>query len=56
VGKFLRRYSLDELPQLFNVVKGDMNLIGPRSYMPNELPVMGDFAKIILKVRPGLTG
>jgi Undecaprenyl-phosphate galactose phosphotransferase WbaP len=56
VGKFLRRYSLDELPQLFNVVKGDMNLIGPRSYMPSELPVMGDFAKIILKVRPGLTG
>ena len=56
VGKFLRRYSLDELPQLFNVVKGDMNLIGPRSYMPSELPVMGDTAKIILKVRPGLTG
>jgi Undecaprenyl-phosphate galactose phosphotransferase WbaP len=56
VGKVLRRYSLDELPQLINVVKGDMNLIGPRSYLPRELPTMGDYAKIILKVNPGLTG
>ncbi len=56
VGKVLRRYSLDELPQLINVVKGDMNLIGPRSYLPRELPTMGDYAKIILKVKPGLTG
>ncbi len=56
VGKFLRRYSLDELPQLFNVIKGDMNLIGPRSYLPRELPQIGEYAKIILKVKPGLTG
>lgn len=56
VGKILRRYSLDELPQLINVVKGDMNLIGPRSYLPRELPAMGEYAKIILKVRPGITG
>jgi Undecaprenyl-phosphate galactose phosphotransferase WbaP len=56
VGKVLRRYSLDELPQLINVIKGDMNLIGPRSYLPRELPAMGDYAKIILKVKPGLTG
>ncbi len=56
VGKFLRRYSLDELPQLINVVKGDMNLIGPRSYLPRELPDMGEYANIILKVKPGLTG
>ena len=56
VGKVLRRYSLDELPQLINVVKGDMNLIGPRSYLPRELPAMGDYSKIILKVKPGLTG
>jgi Undecaprenyl-phosphate galactose phosphotransferase WbaP len=55
-GKFLRRYSLDELPQLINVVKGDMNLIGPRSYLPRELPAIGDYANIILKVKPGLTG
>ncbi len=56
VGRFLRRYSLDELPQLINVLKGDMNLIGPRSYLPRELPDMGDHADIILKVRPGITG
>ncbi len=56
LGKFLRRYSLDELPQFLNVLKGDMNLIGPRSYMPRELPAMGEYAKIILKVKPGLTG
>ena len=56
VGKILRRYSLDELPQLINVIKGDMNLIGPRSYLPRELPAMGEYAKIILKVKPGLTG
>ena len=56
VGKFLRRYSLDELPQLFNVLKGDMNLIGPRSYLPRELETMGEYANIILKVRPGITG
>jgi Undecaprenyl-phosphate galactose phosphotransferase WbaP len=56
LGKFLRRYSLDELPQFLNVLKGDMNLIGPRSYMPRELPAMGEYAKIILKVKPGITG
>ena len=56
VGKILRRYSLDELPQLINVLKGDMNLIGPRSYLPRELPDMGDYARIILKVKPGVTG
>jgi Undecaprenyl-phosphate galactose phosphotransferase WbaP len=56
VGKVFRRYSLDELPQLINVVKGDMNLIGPRSYLPRELPAMGEYSKIILKVKPGLTG
>jgi len=56
VGKFLRRYSLDELPQLFNVMRGEMNLIGPRSYLPRELPQIGEYAKIILKVKPGLTG
>ena len=56
VGKLLRRYSLDELPQLINVLKGNMNLIGPRSYLPRELPAMGEHAKIILKVKPGITG
>ncbi len=56
VGKFLRRYSLDELPQLINVLKGDMNLIGPRSYLPRELSAMGEHDNIILKVKPGITG
>lgn len=56
VGKFLRRYSLDELPQLINVLRGDMNLIGPRSYLPRELAAMGEHADIILKVKPGITG
>lgn len=56
VGRFLRRYSLDEFPQLINVLKGDMNLIGPRSYLPRELPDMGQHAQLILKVKPGLTG
>ncbi|MBG0787933.1 MAG: undecaprenyl-phosphate galactose phosphotransferase WbaP, partial [Anaerolineaceae bacterium] len=56
MGRFLRRYSLDEFPQLINVLKGDMNLIGPRSYLPRELPDMGQHAKIILTVKPGLTG
>ncbi len=56
VGKFLRRYSLDEIPQFINVLKGDMNLIGPRSYMPRELTLMDDYAKVILKVKPGITG
>jgi Undecaprenyl-phosphate galactose phosphotransferase WbaP len=56
VGKVLRRYSLDEMPQFINVLKGDMNLIGPRSYLPRELPTMGTYAKIILKVKPGITG
>ncbi len=56
VGRFLRRYSLDEMPQFFNVLKGDMNLIGPRSFLPRELTAMGEYAQIILKVKPGITG
>ena len=56
IGRFLRRYSLDELPQLINVIRGDMNLIGPRSYLPRESDAMGEHARIIHKVRPGITG
>jgi exopolysaccharide biosynthesis polyprenyl glycosylphosphotransferase len=56
VGKFLRRYSLDELPQLWNVVRGDMSLVGPRPYMEREIPDMDQKESIILRVRPGVTG
>ena len=56
VGKVLRKYSLDELPQLWNVLRGEMSLIGPRAYMPAEINDIGDYLDIILKVRPGMTG
>lgn len=56
VGQFLRRYSLDELPQLFNVLRGQMSLVGPRAYMPSELSDMKGLEKVILQTPPGLTG
>ena len=55
VGKFLRRTSLDELPQLFNILKGDISLIGPRALLPGELRDYGD-RSLILSVKSGLTG
>lgn len=55
-GRFLRRYSLDELPQLFNVIRGEMSLVGPRPILPSQREAYGPaFAKYI-QVRPGLTG
>lgn len=56
VGNFIRRYSLDELPQLWNVLRGDMSLIGPRAYMASELEDIGEYKDIIFRVRPGITG
>lgn len=56
IGKMLRRTSLDELPQVFNVLKGEMGLVGPRPYLPSEVPEMGDAKKVILMARPGITG
>lgn len=56
IGLFLRRFSLDELPQLWNVLKGDMSLIGPRAYLPSELHKMGSYSAIVLRVKPSLTG
>ena len=56
VGKWLRRFSLDEIPQVLNILKGDMSVIGPRAYMPSELDDMGDYAPTILRIQPGLTG
>lgn len=56
VGNFLRKTSLDELPQMINVLKGDMSLIGPRPYLPREKKDMGRYYKDIIKEKPGLTG
>jgi exopolysaccharide production protein ExoY len=56
LGKFLRRTSLDELPQLWNVLRGDMSLVGPRPIVPDELTQYGDRVDLLLSVRPGLTG
>ena len=55
-GKFLREMSIDEIPQLINVLKGDMSLIGPRPLLPEYLPLYSDFHKRRHLVRPGITG
>ena len=55
-GKFLRKYSLDELPQLFNVLKGEMSLVGPRPCLPYEFDVYDEWHKKRLEVKPGCTG
>jgi len=56
LGRFLRRWSLDELPQLWNVVKGEMSLVGPRMISPAEHEKYGDAAWIFSARKPGLTG
>ena len=56
IGKFIRRFSIDELPQLFNVVKGDMSLVGPRPPLKAETDLYGDEARRRLLVKPGMTG
>lgn len=63
VGKFIRRFSVDELPQFFNVLKGEMSLVGPRAYKPDELeyklkeyPETKRDVETLLKVKPGITG
>ncbi|WP_435823052.1 sugar transferase [Microbispora bryophytorum] len=56
LGAALRRYSLDELPQLFNVLRGDMSLVGPRPPLPEEVARYGDDVRRRLVVRPGMTG
>jgi exopolysaccharide biosynthesis polyprenyl glycosylphosphotransferase len=56
VGRFIRKTSIDELPQLFNVLKGDMSLVGPRPPLPREVADYSDYDKQRLMVTPGCTG
>ena len=56
LGRFLRRSSLDELPQFFNVLKGEMSVVGPRPIVSNEINKYGLFMEEVISVRPGLTG
>lgn len=63
VGHFIRRYSLDELPQFINVLRGEMSIVGPRAYYADELsyqqkkyPNTRDDVKVVLSVKPGITG
>ena len=55
VGKFIRKTSLDELPQLFNILKGDMSLVGPRPPIPREVREYNSYQMQRLLVKPGLT-
>jgi Undecaprenyl-phosphate galactose phosphotransferase WbaP len=56
VGRLLRKYSLDELPQLWNVLRGEMSLVGPRPYLEREIPAMNRQSHVILRAMPGMTG
>ena len=56
VGTFLRKFSLDEIPQFFNVLKGEMSIIGPRMIHPDELPKYGNHQKKLLSMKPSMTG
>ncbi|OGM13541.1 hypothetical protein A3A76_03545 [Candidatus Woesebacteria bacterium RIFCSPLOWO2_01_FULL_39_23] len=63
VGRFIRKHSIDEMPQLFNVIKGEMSIVGPRAYLPDELreqqkrfPGTEKHFKDVLSVKPGITG
>lgn len=56
MGRYLRKLSLDELPQVINVLIGDMSLVGPRPYLVDEAPLMERYRTNILRLRPGITG
>ncbi len=55
-GKFLRRYSIDELPSLWNVLVGEMSLVGPRPHLPEEVAAYKSYHKFVLTLKPGITG
>jgi lipopolysaccharide/colanic/teichoic acid biosynthesis glycosyltransferase len=56
VGKFLRKTSMDELPQFINVLKGDLSLVGPRPVLQEETELYGKYREMLLSIKPGLTG
>lgn len=56
VGKFIRKTSFDETPQLLNIIKGDMSIIGPRPDLPEDINLYNDYQRRKLQVRPGITG
>lgn len=56
IGQYLRRLSLDELPQLWNILRGDISFVGPRPIIPPELDRYGTHGNLVLRVKPGLTG
>ena len=56
VGKYIRKFSLDELPQIINVIQGNMSFIGPRPYLPEEKKDIGNYLDLILSIKPGVTG
>jgi lipopolysaccharide/colanic/teichoic acid biosynthesis glycosyltransferase len=56
IGNFLRRSSLDELPQMWNILRGDMSLVGPRAIQYSEIAVFGELIELRQQAKPGLTG
>ena len=56
VGKILRKFSFDEFPQFFNILIGNMSVVGPRPYLPREKKDMGQYYETIIKTKPGVTG
>ncbi|PIZ99947.1 MAG: hypothetical protein COX77_00020 [Candidatus Komeilibacteria bacterium CG_4_10_14_0_2_um_filter_37_10] len=56
IGKFLRQYSIDELPQFYNVLKGEMSIVGPRPHEPGEVAKYENYQKKLFNIKPGITG